>query len=946
MRKFLLLIMAAFLLPVAAMAQDYNKSLTFVSRTYFYSSTDDIVGVSMDVVGQGSTPYTFANHSFSMGAWMRLQRPTYSVQSYQFGNSVLMGYRGLNHMNNNGCIGLVMDRNTGGLILKGFGWGSLNNQTVDCTIPENEWTFIALSLDDDNRIARVFVNDQMVGEFNMSQTQGSFGDEPAAFSFGGFNCNGALDDAFIFDAPLSLDDVKLIYSGHAKDVAGLCGWYTFDEAVSGNRFANLAPGNDVEAVYYKYIGSADQGGLINGSVADGTPDLTTITAETARELPVVTYDFAVPSVSDYENLTALTFTADGTTLTAGQTVALKTGTEVTINVTPATGYSVASIEVDGVAVENGGSFVVEKNLSAEQIVITLAHQAYSLTVENPAALDYTLTLVTGGDLNLDEVLEGAQLKLVVDVPLTHTLKNVLLGEETLTAVAGEYTFVMPAANTVLTIDAAEKQKHAIYVVPVEGGQISVTANGTTLTPADRLVSGQVVEVTATPAEGYALGTLKVNGGVLSGTQFEVGEADVYVHATFISADTWNPSLTFINNSSVTSITEDRVDVDMKVTGMTSVSEMMTSSVTVGAWVRMTTRCTASSTNATNVLFNYGGLNHNNGNGLFVVYTNTTGTLMIGGFGVRDANRLNLKSPQPLNQVLPLNEWHYVAVAVDFENQELRTYYDGAPMKSFELSVNSFGEAIGDTPLGFGFGQVCYDGSIDDVHILNRAITDEDAVKLYSDKASEVEGLCGWYTFDEVKEGTTSSYANQVAEKSAYDAVYYKLTGSAPSWAGGITDNTRTASAPDMTTINASNQRLPMEANLDPRTVSVATNDATLGQAAIVVPAAESDNLSTSAKEVILHAFPADNAVFVSWTNADNTVVSTDPIFLYTGAADATFTANFKDASAAIEGIGIDGENGPVEYFNLQGVRVSADNLTPGFYIIRQGSKTAKVLIRK
>lgn len=39
------------------------------------------------------------------------------------------------------------------------------------------------------------------------------------------------------------------------------------------------------------------------------------------------------------------------------------------------------------------------------------------------------------------------------------------------------------------------------------------------------------------------------------------------------------------------------------------------------------------------------------------------------------------------------------------------------------------------------------------------------------------------------------------------------------------------------------------------------------------------------------------------------------------------------------------EQAPAEYFNLQGVRVDSENLTPGIYIRRQGSKTAKVLIR-
>lgn len=62
--------------------------------------------------------------------------------------------------------------------------------------------------------------------------------------------------------------------------------------------------------------------------------------------------------------------------------------------------------------------------------------------------------------------------------------------------------------------------------------------------------------------------------------------------------------------------------------------------------------------------------------------------------------------------------------------------------------------------------------------------------------------------------------------------------------------------------------------------------------------------------------------------------------------DILITATFSQNTQGIEEIGIDPADGPVEYFNLQGVRVAADNLVPGFYIIRQGSKTAKVLIRK
>lgn len=48
----------------------------------------------------------------------------------------------------------------------------------------------------------------------------------------------------------------------------------------------------------------------------------------------------------------------------------------------------------------------------------------------------------------------------------------------------------------------------------------------------------------------------------------------------------------------------------------------------------------------------------------------------------------------------------------------------------------------------------------------------------------------------------------------------------------------------------------------------------------------------------------------------------------------------------IDGIESDDENAPVEYFNLQGIRVNGDNLGTGIYIRRQGSKTTKVLIQR
>ena len=62
--------------------------------------------------------------------------------------------------------------------------------------------------------------------------------------------------------------------------------------------------------------------------------------------------------------------------------------------------------------------------------------------------------------------------------------------------------------------------------------------------------------------------------------------------------------------------------------------------------------------------------------------------------------------------------------------------------------------------------------------------------------------------------------------------------------------------------------------------------------------------------------------------------------LYDGLTPTQFAA-----VAGIESVGVDNADAPVEYFNIQGMQVSADNLTPGLYIKRQGTETTKVLVK-
>lgn len=69
---------------------------------------------------------------------------------------------------------------------------------------------------------------------------------------------------------------------------------------------------------------------------------------------------------------------------------------------------------------------------------------------------------------------------------------------------------------------------------------------------------------------------------------------------------------------------------------------------------------------------------------------------------------------------------------------------------------------------------------------------------------------------------------------------------------------------------------------------------------------------------------------------------------YSGGGFDLLLDNIRIADAAGSAIAVvdsDSSDLPVEYFNIQGVRVNADNLAPGIYIRRQGTVTSKIAVR-
>lgn len=56
-------------------------------------------------------------------------------------------------------------------------------------------------------------------------------------------------------------------------------------------------------------------------------------------------------------------------------------------------------------------------------------------------------------------------------------------------------------------------------------------------------------------------------------------------------------------------------------------------------------------------------------------------------------------------------------------------------------------------------------------------------------------------------------------------------------------------------------------------------------------------------------------------------------------------SDYEKFSAGIEGVAADSDTSAARYYNLQGIEVDASHLAPGIYIVRQGNKSRKTLVR-
>ena len=212
-------------------------------------------------------------------------------------------------------------------------------------------------------------------------------------------------------------------------------------------------------------------------------------------------------------------TVSNGTVTLSKTGNVDYGTTITVTATPATGYKLNQILVNGTVI-SGTTFTVT---AASTVTATFTQNLYSLnaTVSGGSGVVHFGDNVTSGNLAY-----GSTVNYQVTPSTGYKVSKILVNgtEQTIKNNGGEYvyTFTMPAQNTTVAVTFTKIQ-YAVSVGTVSNGTVTLSKTG-------NVDYGTTITVTATPATGYKLNQILVNGTAISGTTFTVTAASTVTAA--------------------------------------------------------------------------------------------------------------------------------------------------------------------------------------------------------------------------------------------------------------------------------------------------------------------------------------------------------------------------------------------------------------------------------
>ncbi len=887
MRKILLIALVALLAPVLSTAQT-NKAVqrTIITNLLSVENMHRVI-VPVQTVAELPTAGTVTSvDGYTLSAWVKVTDRNAATHTYTPHHyTLIFGYGGTDHLNTNGCWNLLAT-NDGSYFLNGWGLnletGSDANFDTTKKLELNTWTHLTMVMDNVNKKYQFYINGELYGEKATKGATQWFNNENPYFYFAGFGFGGLLDEACVFNKPLTAAEVSEVYVDPLNVGDCLTGYYTFDEVTGTGQFANHSTNTattSYNAIYDVATGVKSQNnfdvngpsGVIHGESAPTLAESDHVITQTETTLAVPVPENGTIEVKDADGNTYASQAADHT---------IMTGTILTVTATPAKGYVLNEINVTtgttSFTLASGESFAVmgETTIEAEFI-----HESKFATV--------TITAPTNGGLS---VKDGAT--------------DITSGTKV-------------AKGTVLTLSNEAPEGFAFDYYTINDLKYS---KDTYTVKSDVTISVAFKEVVETPTPevhdycipngGVALGTIRGNGRKLN--SFTVSDNNSNSTGTISVGQAGTASSAIYFDKTGSTLT-------------TSAGANISCAVDwSGSWMHGYMFVDYNNDGEFNQTVNADGtVNHTDANPGEVVAFSYYNTADANGASAPNSAGITV-SREHVKDTMPIPAFTLPA------NLQPGSYR--ARLKIDWNSIDACGNSSWD-------GTTTGNDADNRIEVTMGAIADftiviPEPAPVYHALTVNITGdninNCDWVASSGIK-GGKYTYKDKNGNKVTVDIK--EPDGEIFTQETGILDGS------DLYFFTNSKERLAADSTSIDKIKILSVINATSG-----------------GTDLVTETLPYENAEY--WN--DYTTVGSETLisnykdgmwyFYSTGIAnDVTINLTFVEGSSEIDGVESEetiDANAPVEYFNLQGMKVSSENLAPGFYIVRKGTKASKVYINK
>lgn len=1010
MRKSLLLFLVAMVMPVLSFAQtNDNKAISKTARTSMSnSSTSETRGyVDGGVLGYQKAGSTMTG-SYTVSAWVNYSG-TVTISSTTY-NSVILGYGGREHCNDNGQWNLIAN----GSGISFMGWGIQNISSTSTAMPSGEWAYVTVTYDATDGSLKGYLNGaEVVTATAKNNAFEDFSNENPALYFGAWCFGGSFDELQCWQRVLSADEITAA-KVNAQAVSGLTGLYTFNEIKSSTtgQFENTAVGGNTNyvATWETANGTALWDNGVVYVISGGSATETAPTLGEGREIIAAE---ATVTLTQTTGGTLTVKNGDATLSDGANTVS--GGSALTFEATPEAGYALQGIDV------TVGEVTTRYQADANYVVVADAtitpvwsNTLYALTVVKDDDVTVAVTRSGAEVTDLTALFGGEDYKVAVTVPNEKKLVSVKLGETVLTADAdGLYTVNLTEAAT-LTIETVAKAQYTVTINQVAGGTITVTdADGNTITSGAAVLEGTVLTLSATSATGYQFKGYTVNG-TTSGATVTV-TANVTISATFeegieyceptpIAGRQYTDGTTHNTARYITTLTAKTSDENsISISGPGAVvhqvyldhsDQILTvdpgDQVTVsiaggGSW--MNTFIYAD--------FDSNGLD--SGDEVHKHYVpNSPGASVVGDYSFSVPENLAPGSYR-VRYMLNWNENQGPCEYGQAYESATRPNDNGEHIIDFTLyvapqildhertvTVASADEEMGTVAITSPATAESSVTTNEKTVVINATAATGASFMNWTDAAGNVVSTDATYTYTGTEDASfTANFGYTVTATSNADGsltltvdgnviasgtvvpkgTVVKVVGT-PNADKGLLSLTANGTVIENESEITIEENTAIVANFGEAAYTVEVNvigqgtynlfiwddsgeqemGTPINSGAYITP-----NYMIELQPLAAEGWEFQNAVFAGCSDGTLEQTADDidefgSVYCTAAKENLSITVTFALSSTAIDGIEADDENAPVEYFNLQGIRVNSDNLTPGVYVRRQGSKTTKVLV--